>query len=502
MLTKPPHSKRLFIVDTTPLLIAVFMIISLFNSAWASDSGEQLVVFIQKESEDAAEAFVNETFRKEALSEIQKLALDLKLPLNVLDIGKGAPAEIKITPLIVYQNYRGRSIYQGRTTTLDRIRNFIRTSRYVPQGKEPLIRKQTPIWQMGRARVWAPLKIASLTGTRPDDYDDNAFKKEAIESIYQGFTNFAYTEEVSLERADRGFYMDFYPWLGKDNTLFLSLAVFSQFDCKDPVFHTRDKPLTGPWKNRKDIFRQAAGMMEAIVLEEIRNANDGDGFDPVGESLPVITWESMELDLPPPPEMKVQRPVDAIIPKHWVLKEPDPNGMPIVQFRFPAPLDSYAGEATRGIGEFTLPENLVPRDAEGFIEIDNFSVTMGNESIKKLIQSSLVLDTKNYKVSKFVIQKGESDDQPIAYGSLTPVLYTGDFSMKGKTIPLTATVEIEPILDDSGMPLLLMRGKFKIDLNDFDIDGPDGPVDVNHILLFRGSFTLTPKKREGDNEKK
>ena len=36
---------------------------------------------------------------------------------------------------MVYQNHRGRSVYQGRTTTPERIRNFIRTSRFVPPGK-------------------------------------------------------------------------------------------------------------------------------------------------------------------------------------------------------------------------------------------------------------------------------------------------------------------------------------------------------------------------------
>jgi hypothetical protein len=60
-------------------------------------------------------------------------------------------------------------------------------------------------------------------------------------------------------------------------------------------------------------------------------------------------------------------------------------------------------------------------------------------------------------------------------------------------VPLTATVEIEPVLSSQGESLLIIRGGFEINLNDFMIDGPDGPVPANHTLLFDVNFTLTPK---------
>ena len=75
--------------------------------------------------------------------------LDVDLQLRTLD--GGAPAQIVITPLVVFQNHRGRSIYQGRYDTLDRVRNFVRTSRVIPQSKQRLDRRDTLLWSEGRA---------------------------------------------------------------------------------------------------------------------------------------------------------------------------------------------------------------------------------------------------------------------------------------------------------------------------------------------------------------
>ncbi len=470
----------------------VLIFLSLFCSgscpALAFIENEQLIIFVQK-----SDAEQDRLFRQESIPEIKKLAGEMNIPVSVTGLEKGVPPEVKITPLIVYQNYQGRSIYQGRSNSYERIRNFIRTSRYVPQGKEPLVMDRIPIWEMGRARVWSPLKVASVTGHPPDDYQDEEFKNQANQAIYSGFHYYREMESVSLGRADRGFYMDFYPWLSENKTLHLSLAVFSQFHCKDPVFHTRDNPLIGPWHTRKEMFQKAAGLLERVVLQCIRDASKGDGFFPIGEDVRTVSWETLGFPLPPAPKKEAMKSVDARIPNRWILKEAEPDKIPMVQFRFQAPLDHYSGEVTKGSGEFELPENLDPSGAKGFVIIDLRSLTMGQKDLDKVIQSSVILNTNEYPVSKFVIEKGSSDNQTLQYGSLVPVRYQGTFTLKGKSVPLTATVEIEPVLGALGEPLLVIRGGFEINLNDFMIDGPDGPAPANHTLVFDVSFILTSK---------
>jgi hypothetical protein len=459
-----------------------------FHAA-AESTVEQLVIFTQQNN-----SRVSQTFQQTILPQIKKLALEFELPVKTIEVGPdGVPSEIKITPLIVYQNHLGRSIYQGRTTTLTRIRNFIRTSRYVPQGKNPLIRKNTPILKMGRSRVWAPLKVASVTGTKPQGYQDQIFRQRALENIYKGFQNFQPLESISLGRADRGFYMDFYPWVSSDNTLFLSFAVFSQFHCKEPIFHTRENPLVGPWKNREELFQKAARLLENIVLEKIKDDQAGDGFNPIASSLPITNWKDLGLPLPPPPKKRTENVVNSEVPLSWVLAPQKTDHPPIVLFRFPAPLDNYAGEATKGVGKFQLPKNRHPAGATGYVEIDPNSVTMGQSDLDKVIHSSLMLNTKKYPVSRFVIHSGEGEEQKITYGTLTPVLFRGNLEIKGKTIPHATAMEIEPILNDVGEPILILKGGFKVDLNDLQISGPDGPEESNHTLLFDVNFRLIPK---------
>jgi len=108
--------------------------------AGTASEAEQFIVFVQPDVSPAAQAF-----RQRHLPQIRKLAQTLGVDIQVVDARKGSPSTVGITPLMVYQNHHGRSIYQGRTTTPERIRNFIRTSRFVPQGKEPNRRENISI---------------------------------------------------------------------------------------------------------------------------------------------------------------------------------------------------------------------------------------------------------------------------------------------------------------------------------------------------------------------
>ena len=460
----------------TALLLSMFLALPL-SASTGPDSG-QLIVFVQPYASP-----VDEGFRQQSLPEIRKLANAMGVSVHIVDARKGSPAEVALTPLIVYQNSLGRSVYQGRTTTPARIRNFMRTSRFVPQGKERNRREDIPIWSRGRSRVWAPLKVAPVSGTRPDNYDHDAFAAKALKSIANGFKNFRIQEEAELGRADRGFYMDFNPWLSDDGTLFITIVVFSQFDCKAPVF---SKKIIGPWNKRQKLFRQASAAGENAVKQIIADSASGDSFDPVKKNTPQKTWEQIGFPLPPAPKVKTAATeVSAAVPQKWVLTDSGPDDPPMIQFRFPAPLDNYAGEVKSGRGEFSLSQSRKVSSAQGFIEIDTRgSITMGDPRLDEAIQGSMMLYTKKFPVARFDIEKISGEDQPIAYGRLSPAFVAGKFTLKGNSIPLTSMTQIEPVMGADGRPRLLVSGSFKIDLRAFDIEGADGPAPARHMLLF------------------
>lgn len=467
------------------MLLTFFL--ALPHGAGAAPESGQLIVFVQPESSP-----VSDYFRQHALPEIRKLAGTMDVSMHEVDARAGSPAEVSLTPLIVYQNYRGRSIYQGRTTTPARIRNFMRTSRFVPQGKELNRRENTPVWTRGRSRVWAPLKVAPVSGKKPAGYDHEAFVATALKNIAQGFEKFRMQKAVELSRADRGFYMDFNPWLSDDGTLYLTVVVFSQFDCKAPVF---SKKIIGPWKQREDLFRRAAGTGEDAVVRIAADPASGDSFEPVKTSTPRKTWEQIGFPLPPAPKVKTARTdFSAEVPRNWVLAESGPDDPPMIQFRFPPPLDNYAGEVKSGRGEISLPENRLVDGASGFIEIDTRgNITMGDPRLDEAITGSIMLYAKKFPAARFDVEKISGDGKPIAYGRLSPAFVAGRFTLKGKSIPLTSMTQIEPVMAAEGRPHLLVSGKFKIDLRTFDIEGADGPAPARHTLRF--DLNLILKKR-------
>ena len=467
------------------LIAGIFLFSPLLSEGvLAASESEQLIVFTQPDV-----SAVEKSFRKNHLPQIRKIAQAMGVSVHEVDARKGSPGQVAITPLIVYQNHRGRSIYQGRPTTTNRVRNFIRTSRFIPQGKELNRREDIPILQEGRSKIWAPLKVAAVTGTRPVNYDNDAFIAEALKNIAQGFKKFQIQKEADLGRADRGFYMDFNPWLSEGGTLYLAVILFSQFDCKKPVF---TKKITAPWNQRGELFREASAIMENAVVRIAANPESGDSFDPVNSDVPQKNWETIGFPLPPAPAKTSAGPgVSTKIPQDWILAEFGPDDPPIIQFRFPAPLDNYSGEVTSAMGAFSLAENLLVDGSTGSIEIDTTTaITMGEPSLDEAIRGAMLLYAKKFPTARFVVDTVSSDGRPIAYGRLTPAFVTGTFTLKGKSVPLNLKSEFEPIIAQDGKPRLLIRGAFTIDLRYFNIEGADGPAPANHTVLLDLNFIL------------
>jgi polyisoprenoid-binding protein YceI len=471
------------------LLALLALVMGVSSGTGAAGEAQQLIVFVQPGASE-----VDTGFREQMLPEIKKLASSVGVAVHVLDARKGAPPEVTITPLMVYQNYRGRSVYQGRTNTLGRLRNFIRTSRFVPQGNKALQRNDIPIWRLGRTRIWSPLKVSGVTGAPPSDYDQAEFVSEAIRSITRGFSKYRMDATAELGRSDRGFYMDFYPWRSQDGSIYLSLALFSQFHCKEPVYHTGKQPLVGPWEQRDRLFREAAAVLEAAVSRCIQDPQGGDGFDPIPSDAPEIDWNALGFPLPAKLSEKTEQAApDVALTSLWFLEKPGLGDPPMIQFHFPAPLDNYAGEVKDGTGELQLPEDLQLAGSQGFIEIDTRSaVTMGDPALDEAIRGSMILYVKKYPTARFEIESISSDGQPIDYGRLTPAQVRGILTLKGKSMPLAAIMEAEPVIADDGLPRLLLRGAFTINLMDFDIEGADGPAPARHTLMFDVNFKLKP----------
>lgn len=450
---------------------------------------QQLVIMLGEPT-----SFATAHLRSNHLDTIVEAARDEGVEVTLHHVADGAPEVVAVTPLLIHQNSRGRSIYQGRYGNIPRIRNFMRTSRLVTREPHPLTRADVPVWQTGRAVVATPIKVTAVTGDVPEGFDQQAFARAANAAIDAGFQRFERRDEVSIGRSDRMFYLDIHPHLSAAGLLFISCEIYSQFNCHVPVVSELDEPFVGVWEDRATLLAEVAASLEQQVVELIESAPTGDAFEPVAATVSVVTWSEIGLDLPPAPvDRRGATPIAVELPDAWRVREQD--GEAAILFHFLAPLDGYAGEARSVDGRLTL-EGGALAGAVGHFEVPIASLTMGDPDLDAAIRGSVFLDADRWAYSRFEIDSIEAEVESLRFGEQVQAIMHGRFRLKDRTIPLDVRTTLEPVVDGDGTPLLLLEGDWSIRLRDpFGIEGPDGPEPAKDTLLYTCRITLEPAAR-------
>ncbi|MEL7061171.1 MAG: YceI family protein [Acidobacteriota bacterium] len=433
----------------------------------------------------------------EALPSWRQAAAALDLPLREVQAAQGAPAEVHLAPLLIYQDARGRSIFQGRFTDVSKLEHFVRTRRVLEPSGGLAEWNDLPAMEIGRARIATPLKITPLAGEAPAGFDANAFATEARAALLDGFDRLSWRERIDLGPSDRLFYLDFHPHRSAAGTLSVSIAVFSQFHCLDPVFQEFDAPISGPWSQRREVFARAAARLEDEVLAQIRSSERGDGFVALPSDAPAPSWESLGLELPAerPAAERVQVADDLELPRSWEIRPPSPGEPPRLTFRFPAPLERYTGEVAELSGRLELDagesDRLPPiESARGWIEAATATVTMGDSALDAAIRSKMIRSDR-FPAARFELGGVRAGAAALAWGQTSQLVADGTFRMVGEPVPIEVRAELEPVLGDRGEPLLRVRASFDLRLAEpFGIDGPDGPAPARDTLLFHLDFVM------------
>ncbi len=448
----------------------------------------QLVAFVASEDAPGTTAW-----QTEQLAFLSQLAQEQGTELRVVDVSTdGAPPEVGITPLLVFQNHRGRSIYQGRSSNRTRIENFVQTASVIHQSDEPWVRTDIAVFTQGRAKVAAPFKITGLAGDLPEDYDANAFAAESEQAILSALEHFELRSEVQFGRSDRTFYFDFYPYRNDSGQFFVSVALFSQFHCKEPIYQS-DEALVGEWSERAAVLARAARSLERQTLRLIRESKLGDGFDCVPEGCVTKSFEELGLELPAPPEGVEgpgQRPE---LVRNWHVSSAREKAPPRVLFHFPAPLDGTAGRADTVLGHLVLGANNRLEGASGKLVVETNSISLGVDDLDDVVRSKAMLDVEQYPQASFSLDGLRSQEGQLAFGEQARTVLFGRFEMKGRTLPIEVSALWEPIVNAAGEPRLLVDGAFSIRLKEtFGINGPDGPSPQRDTLLFHFALELVP----------
>ncbi len=447
----------------------------------------EMIALIQQ-----SDAPVSADFRERHLPGLESLATELGSPLRVVDVtDAGAPAEVALTPLIVFQNHKGRSIFQGRYADMGKVRHFVRTSRFVPQGEGGLVKDAIPVAAMGRARVGAPIKITPLADMADPAFDFGAFEQQAHAAVRSAFETMTVHPEARFGRSDRLFYMDFYPYAAEGGNLAILMAFYSQFDCENPVYTEYGDVVFGPMGEGGRLFAEAARMLEREMDRQIATSTIGDGFVPVPSDTAIVSWESLGLALPPAPVVDTASLPDGFtLGQDWRVLPESVEGAPLLAFRFPPPLDNYVGSAGRIEGGLRLGPNASLDGATGHVVVPVESLTMGEPGLDATVYKSISADA--YSTARFDLESVSAKTRgPLEFGTARPFTGRGTFAMKGIEIPLELHAELTPTVTEAGTVRLLATATFSIRLREaFGIEGPPGPAPLNDTVEFFLVFPL------------
>ncbi|MEO1365825.1 MAG: YceI family protein [Acidobacteriota bacterium] len=453
---------------------------------------EELVIFTQKTDSD-----ISKTFHAEHLPDLLKQAFELDLVAKVIDISeRGAPDDIHLTPLVLYQSHRGRAIFQGRYVDTGKVLHFIRTQRAIPPTAGDLEVSDGAVADLGRARILAPLKITPLGGQVPEGYDAEAFQEKARDAIMEGFERFSRRARATLGASDRSFYMDFHPYRSEDGGFFVSTALFSQFNCIEPVFIRFEAPTGGAWADFPDVFARAARELEEQVFATLTDPKLGDGFDAVPDSTPATSWADLGLPLPERVAGAAAADVHVELPTRWRLAPGDNLG-PRLLFRFPPPLERYSGEVGDISGQLLLRTKDDLNGASGFIVARTGSVTMGEDALDEAILTKMIFASR-FPEARFDLESA-STEEALAFGRISRLVAQGTFTMMGIDIPLEVRAQLEPVIGEDGDPRLQVQAGFEMRLKSpFGIEGPHGPAPANDTLDFHLNVLLEPDPESAD----
>lgn len=461
----------------------LFIFLTLKTTA---QTDEQIIVFTQPTDK----VFIEKTY-----PQLRAYCLERKITILERPITEGLPAEITTTPAVVFQNPKGRSIYSGRYVAFSSVVNFIRNCRFSPtELTEKDCKTNVLALKNGRSTIIAPLKITNLMGSFDQNFNQNDFQTAATAAILRGSSDAANpaksfklaTESVCKNKTDRAFYLDFHPYRNADSTYFLTVELYAQFSCIEPIYTNKGEAFSG--KDIMPLFEKAAKMLSSEIFKALNNSQIGDAVSFISDKTSVKTWNELNLDLPKVTQKTTKIAYSNVeMPKNWQYAGALDKETPILQFRFLPPLNRYVGEIKSMKGALKMSDAKTIKD--GYFEAAMTSLTMGDEDFDHKVLEKYIR-AQDFPDARFSF-KNITLPKNLKLGEVVELPIKGQFIFMKKEKELTVNAKFTPILDDNGKPQMDVSVQFGLNITDgYGIQGPDGPEEARKNMAFFMNFRL------------
>lgn len=422
-------------------------------------------------------------FLRTTLPQLRTLARREGIELIERPVRAGVPESVTATPALFFRTAAGFALFGGRYTDFSAIENFLRVNRARPKAPAADARSEGLVGERGRQRILVPLKVTAQRGPYAGTTLDWS---TTVPQVIANRTDFARTAKVLLWPTDRRYYLDVHPYVAADGTVFLSAAIFSQFDCINPVWDNFATPFAGPVAEVDRLLTQLADRLAEVVRRQSTDYPRGDALTPVPPTLPAFFWS----DLPPAPAAPATVApggVDLARADRYADPSPLAEGLPMLQFNFPAPLDRYAGEVREMTGR--LDYDIAAQTISGEFIARVGTLTMGMAELDAKVLKSY-LRAKKYPRAAFAFREVRL---PAGYDGQQPLELeiSGRFTLIGREEPIVVRTRLQPTTRADGAPALDVEAEFHLDIADpFGLTGPDGPAEIKNQLQFQLRFRL------------
>lgn len=465
------------------LLLFTFLIpFTTQDSSFILQQKEQLIVFTQ-----ASNSEVSSNFKKEILPQIETLAKEENIEYILQEIDDNAPEEVSYTPFITFRDVRGVSYFSGRWNQISKVKNFIRSTRVVHQQKEANIKEDILVMKDGRMNLLAPLKVTELKGKMPKKYSQETFKQEALDAIESGSQLFNRIPNIDATLSTRSFYWAMYPYRDNSGKYHITGEIYSQYNCVDPIYTHFETPVVH--KDCRKAFQQMASILETETLKQLKNPENGDGFDMVEGNIKDMSWNKFGVINHSEEGAEEIDWTTFQSKKDWNVKGAFADNVPLLYFKFIQPLDGYTGEVTSLEGKLSLENPKSIDKAKGSFSIPITAITMGDIGLDEAIHTS-ILNGEKYPEATFSFDEMKLLSGNLDGGNESDFITSGFMELKGKRISIDAKGLIRPYIRNNES-YLNVNLTFGIDKSNFGVEkGPDGPDDIREQMEFYMNFLM------------
>lgn len=397
------------------------------------------------------------------------------------------PLEITATPALVYQNERGRTIYPGKHMDAEAMKLFVDGNRIALRSVELDFRRSIAYASTGRANTVLVLKLTPWSGAIDASIPDSATWNQSVLEAIADETIFDQYGDVQLTPTDRRYYLDVHAHRSEEGNLFLTYAVFSQFNCHVPIFTNFGEPIGDLESLMQDFDARIRAYVAAPDLgfsPKPVGSKEADSWSELGwpDNFDTDGEQANSTDLSSRPGRAWVAAAGKLSPRASV---PD---LPMVQFNFPPPIDRYAGtiETLNGNIEWA-PDG---RSFDGTFEVDVRQLSMGNDALDEYVIKD-ALKAKKYRTATF-----QFSNVALPADWKTGQTYELDIPAKmellGIEIPMPTQATLKATYDEAGNPTMEVSTLMELNIDQpFELIGPDGPDDIKNLVRIRTQFQLS-----------